>query len=70
MARRFAYPKRKLASDEDFQLAKSDDLHLATGRDFRLAIDSRIAGCRSIERSSSAHDSNSFVPSYFGSVLK
>jgi hypothetical protein len=32
-------PQRKTASCEDFQLAKNDDLHLAAGRDFPLAID-------------------------------
>jgi hypothetical protein len=32
-------PKRKTAADEDFQLAKNVDLNLATGHDFRLAID-------------------------------
>ena len=30
---------KKAAECEDFHLAKNDDLHLATGRDFGLAID-------------------------------
>ncbi len=36
--------QRKTASCEDFQLAKNDDLHLATGRDFQLAIDNYLLG--------------------------
>ena len=33
-------PKRQRHPDEDFQLAKNDDLDLAVSGDFRLAIDS------------------------------